>query len=43
MINRRLDGRASCPARHNPKHALEKSHAFTCPLLGKADMRVDKI
>jgi len=44
MINRRLDGRASClaPGRAWNKR-LKESHEFTCLLLVKADMRVDKI
>jgi hypothetical protein len=40
MINRRHDGRASCPARQSLKQTLEKSHEFACLLLGTADMRV---
>jgi hypothetical protein len=43
MINRRHDGRASCPARQSLKQALKKSHELACLLLGAADMRVDRL
>jgi hypothetical protein len=43
MINRRHNGRASCPAQYSPKRCLKESHEFVCLLLEKADMRVSRI
>jgi hypothetical protein len=41
MINRCHDGRASCPG--GPKHPPERKPQIYLPLLGKADMRVDRV
>jgi len=41
--DRNDNDRASCPAQQSSKQLLPMSHEFTRLLLGKADMRVDKI
>ena len=37
MINRRHDGRASCPAQHHPKHALERKPQIRLPATWNSD------